>query len=125
MHALVMTSGNLSEEPIETDDDLAWEHLVAAGIADALLGNDRAILSRYDDSVVRVVDGAVMPVRRARGYAPQPIINRNKNTSICSNRFAIKLFFITPAAAVAGARRRSVLRARLRATTKGHDFAHA
>lgn len=73
MHALVMTSGNLSEEPIETDDNLAWEHLVAAGIADALLGNDRAILSRYDDSVVRAVDGATMPVRRARGYAPQPL----------------------------------------------------
>ena len=73
MYALVMTSGNPSEEPIETDDDLAWEHLVAAGIADALLGNDRAILSRYDDSVVHVVNGAVMPVRRARGYAPQPL----------------------------------------------------
>lgn len=73
MQALIMTSGNLSEEPIETDDALAWEHLVAAGIADALLGNDRAILSRYDDSVVRVVDGVVMPVRRARGYAPQPL----------------------------------------------------
>ena len=73
MHALVMTSGNLSEEPIETDDELAWEHLVTAGIADALLGNDRAILSRYDDSVVCVVDGAAMPVRRARGYAPQPL----------------------------------------------------
>lgn len=73
MHALVMTSGNLSEEPIETDDDLAWERLVAAGIADALLGNDRAILSRYDDSVARVVNCAIMPVRRARGYAPQPL----------------------------------------------------
>ncbi len=73
MHAIVMTSGNLSEEPIETDDALAWEHLIAAGTADALLGNDRAILSRYDDSVVRVVDGDVMPVRRARGYAPQPL----------------------------------------------------
>lgn len=73
MHALVMTSGNLSEEPIETDDAFAWEHLVAAGIADALLGNNRAILSRYDDSVVRVVDGTVMPVRRARGYAPRPL----------------------------------------------------
>lgn len=73
MHALVMTSGNLSEEPIETNDALAWEHLVAAGIADALLGNNRAILSRYDDSVVRVVDGAIMPVRRARGYAPRPL----------------------------------------------------
>lgn len=73
MRSLVMTSGNPSEEPIETDDALAWEHLVAAGIADALLGNDRAILSRYDDSVVRVVDGDVMLVRRARGYAPQPL----------------------------------------------------
>lgn len=73
MYALVMTSGNLSEEPIETDDDLAWEHLAAAGIADALLGNDRAILSRYDDSVVRTVGGVVMPVRRARGYAPRPL----------------------------------------------------
>lgn len=71
--ALVMTSGNVSEEPIETNDELAWERLVAAGIADALLGNDRDILSRYDDSVVRVVDGAAMPVRRARGYAPQPL----------------------------------------------------
>ena len=73
IHALVMTSGNLSEEPIETDDALAWEHLVATGIADALLGNDRAILSRYDDSVVRAVGGVVMPVRRARGYAPRPL----------------------------------------------------
>lgn len=71
--ALVMTSGNVSEEPIETNDELAWERLVSTGIADALLGNDRDILSRYDDSVVRVVDGAAMPVRRARGYAPQPL----------------------------------------------------
>lgn len=71
--ALIMTSGNVSEEPIETDDALAWEHLVATGIADALLGNDRDILSRYDDSVVRIVDGTAMPVRRARGYAPQPL----------------------------------------------------
>ena len=83
-HALVMTSGNLSEEPIETNDSLAWEHLVAAGIADALLGNDRAILSRYDDSVVRVVDGAVMPVRRARGYAPQPLsLPALDSTTLC------------------------------------------
>lgn len=71
--ALVMTSGNVSEEPIETNDELAWERLVATSIADALLGNDRDILSRYDDSVVRVVDGVAMPVRRARGYAPQPL----------------------------------------------------
>ena len=71
--ALVMTSGNISEEPIETDDGLAWEHLIAGGLADALLGNDRAILARYDDSVVRVVEGEVQMVRRARGYAPRPL----------------------------------------------------
>lgn len=69
--ALVMTSGNISEEPIETDDGTAWERL--GGIADALLGNDRPILSRYDDSVVRVLDGSTLPVRRARGIAPSPL----------------------------------------------------
>ena len=66
VHTLVMTSGNVSEEPIETDDELAWMRLVEGGLADALLGNNRAILTRYDDSVVRVVDGHAMPVRRAR-----------------------------------------------------------
>lgn len=101
MHALVMTSGNLSEEPIETDDDLAWEHLVAAGIADALLGNDRAILSRYDDSVVRVVDGAIMPVRRARGYAPQPL----------------PLPALRPACSPAGHNKRPRLRSRVKGRT--------
>lgn len=70
---LVMTSGNLSEEPIEMDDGAAWARLVESGIANALLGNDRAILSRFDDSVVRVVNGQVQFVRRARGYAPRPL----------------------------------------------------
>ena len=73
VRALVMTSGNVSEEPIETDDGLAWAHLVEGGLADALLGNNRAILTRFDDSVIRVIDGQAMPVRRARGYAPQPL----------------------------------------------------
>ena len=74
VRALVMTSGNVSGEPIETDDGHAWEHLVEGGIADALLGNDRAILARYDDSVARVdARGTVRLVRRARGYAPQPL----------------------------------------------------
>ena len=50
---LVMTSGNLHNEPIVTDDDQALVKF--AGIADAVLGNDRRILSRYDDSVLRVV----------------------------------------------------------------------
>ena len=68
---LVMTSGNLSEEPILADDEEASRLL--APIADALLGNDRAILSRYDDSVTRVEDGHPCMVRRARGYAPYPL----------------------------------------------------
>lgn len=68
---LVMTSGNLSDEPIATDNAEALDRL--APIADALLLHDRGIYSRYDDSVVRVVRGIVEPVRRARGYAPHPI----------------------------------------------------
>lgn len=73
---LVMTSGNLHDEPIVVDDDDAYEKL--ACVADAFLGNDRAIRARYDDSVVRVVRAgsageAVQFVRRARGYAPVPL----------------------------------------------------
>ncbi len=68
---LVMTSGNLSEEPIATGNAEALDRL--AGIADAFLLNDRGIYSRYDDSVTRVVGEDVELVRRARGYAPFPL----------------------------------------------------
>jgi len=68
---LVMTSGNLADEPICTENAEALARL--GGIADAFLLHDRAIRSRYDDSVVRVVAGLVEPVRRARGFAPHPI----------------------------------------------------
>jgi len=68
---LVMTSGNISDEPIQTDNAEALEKL--SSIADVLLLHDRPIRSRYDDSVVRTIDGELQMIRRARGYAPAPL----------------------------------------------------
>ncbi|MFN2388168.1 MAG: carbamoyltransferase HypF [Actinomycetota bacterium] len=69
---LVLTSGNLSDEPIVYEDDLVLDRL--GGSADLFLGHDRPIRMRCDDSVVRVVDGVEYPLRRARGYAPEPLV---------------------------------------------------
>ena len=69
--ALIMTSGNVSEEPIVIDNAEAEEHL--AGIADLFAHHNRRIHTRVDDSVVRVAAGSVMLMRRARGYVPQPV----------------------------------------------------
>ena len=68
---LVMTSGNLSDEPIAIDNAEALERL--SPIADAFLLHDRDIRQRYDDSVVRVVGGTTEIVRRSRGYSPFPL----------------------------------------------------
>jgi len=69
---LVMTSGNLSEEPIAKDNDEAFRRL--APLADIFLFHDREIHARYDDSVWFVpVSGRSQPIRRARGYAPSPV----------------------------------------------------
>ncbi|MCQ5070214.1 MULTISPECIES: carbamoyltransferase HypF [Adlercreutzia] len=77
---LVMTSGNVHDEPICIADEEAREKL--ASIADAFLGNNRPILTRFDDSVVRLIQVdevdekpgyAIQFLRRARGYAPVPV----------------------------------------------------
>jgi hydrogenase maturation protein HypF len=68
----VLTSGNVSDEPIAYRDKDAFRRL--AGIADYFLTHDRPIHTRTDDSVVRVVRGREVPIRRSRGYAPQPLL---------------------------------------------------
>jgi hydrogenase maturation protein HypF len=68
---LVMTSGNLSEEPIAKGNDEALVRL--RDVADRYLLHDRDIYARYDDSVVRVVGGRERMIRRARGYCPLPL----------------------------------------------------
>ncbi|WP_299024697.1 carbamoyltransferase HypF [uncultured Thermanaerothrix sp.] len=69
--ALVMTSGNLSEEPIAYRDEEALERL--SSLADGFLMHNRPIHTRVDDSVVRVFNYRLYPLRRARGFAPDPI----------------------------------------------------
>ncbi|HEX3987131.1 MAG TPA: carbamoyltransferase HypF [Acidobacteriaceae bacterium] len=69
--ALVMTSGNISEEPIVIENAEAEEHL--AGIADLFAHHNRRIHTRVDDSVVRVVAEHTLLLRRARGYTPRPV----------------------------------------------------
>ncbi len=68
---LVMTSGNLSDEPIAYEDSDARQRF--AGLADLLLTHDRPIHRRCDDSIVRVTGGAPLILRRSRGYVPQPL----------------------------------------------------
>ena len=68
VRALVMTSANLSEEPIAIENGEALARL--GGIANAFLMHDREILQRCDDSVAAVVDGRAQLIRRARGFVP-------------------------------------------------------
>ena len=70
-HPLVLTSGNVSDEPIAYQDDDVVGRL--GGIADAFLTHDRPIHARTDDSVFRAFPGGTLPLRRSRGYVPQAL----------------------------------------------------
>ena len=78
--ALVMTSGNLSEEPIAIDNQEAISRL--SGLADYFLVHNRDILLRCDDSVVRVAGGITRQLRRSRGFVPVPVFLRNEQPSV-------------------------------------------
>lgn len=70
-HAIVLTSGNISDEPLAADNDEARTRL--RGIADAFLMHNRGIVNRSDDSVVRLLEGETSIIRRSRGFAPLPV----------------------------------------------------
>jgi hydrogenase maturation protein HypF len=69
--AVVLTSGNISDEPIIIDDLVAEKQLML--ISDSLLSHNRKILNRTDDSVIRIIDNKVSLIRRSRGFVPRPV----------------------------------------------------
>ncbi|MFZ4620163.1 MAG: carbamoyltransferase HypF [Bacteroidota bacterium] len=69
---VIATSGNLSDEPICTENEDALEKL--GGIADLFLLHDRPIVRHADDSIIRIIAGREMVIRRARGLAPLPVL---------------------------------------------------
>ncbi len=72
LEVLVMTSANISDEPLICKNDVALQRL--GDVADAFLMHDREIYRQVDDSIVHFVGGQPVPLRRARGYVPTPIL---------------------------------------------------
>jgi hydrogenase maturation protein HypF len=92
--ALVMTSGNLSEEPIATDNEEARQRLNS--LADVYLMHNRDIYIRCDDSVARIYDEEIYPIRRSRGYAPFPVrLPRRSRTLLATGAELKNTFCIT------------------------------
>jgi hydrogenase maturation protein HypF len=88
---LVMTSGNISEEPIAINNDEAQDRL--SGLADAFLMHDRPIRTRCDDSVIRTYRGASFPIRRSRGYAPFPVYLKSDSPQVLATGGELKNTF--------------------------------
>ena len=88
MPPLVMTSGNLSDEPIVKDNEEALATL--AGIADVFLMHNRDIHISCDDSVVRAFEAHELPIRRSRGYAPFPVRLPAAQTSVLATGGELK-----------------------------------
>lgn len=72
IEVLVMTSGNISDEPLICENDVALERL--GDVADAFLMHNRDVYRQVDDSIVHLVAGRPAPLRRARGYVPTPVV---------------------------------------------------
>ncbi|MCX6254197.1 MAG: carbamoyltransferase HypF [Bacteroidia bacterium] len=74
--AVVLTSGNLSDEPIIIDDLMAEKKLMP--ISDSFLSYNRQIINRTDDSVIRIIDKKISLIRRSRGFVPRPVDLKGK-----------------------------------------------
>jgi hydrogenase maturation protein HypF len=103
LSCLVMTSGNIADEPIEIDNDRAIKNL--SGICDYFLVHNRDIFNRIDDSIVQVIDDKPVILRRSRGYAPLAFFSKSamKPTLACGaelkNTFCLardRCSFISP-----------------------------
>lgn len=91
MPPLVMTSGNISEEPIAINNNEAQERL--SGLADAFLMHDRPIRTRCDDSVIRTYQEESFPLRRSRGYAPFPVYLSSESPQLLATGGELKNTF--------------------------------
>jgi hydrogenase maturation protein HypF len=103
LSCLVMTSGNISDEPLEINNDQAIKNL--SGVCDYFLVHNRDICNRVDDSIVQIMDGKPIVLRRSRGYAPFPFFSKRtmKPTLACGaelkNTFCLakdRCLFISP-----------------------------
>jgi len=91
LEVLVMTSGNISDEPLICKNQEALEKL--GGIADAFLLHNREIFRQVDDSIVHFIDGQPVLLRRARGYVPTPIFVENSSDGVLATGADMKNTF--------------------------------